>query len=108
MPKKRKTRKQKENAAVRRAMQKPTILDTITDSHNDNLDSSRPKSQIIVKKASPAPETPEIESYLKRDLYRISFLIILFAIIIGAMLYFEGKYNFLDTIADNLINFLSR
>ncbi len=108
MPKKRKTRKQKENAAARRAIQKPNILDTITDSHNDNLDSSQPKSQIIIKKESPAPETPVKESYLKRDLYRIIFLIILFALIIGVMLYFEGKYNFLDTIADNLINFLSR
>ena len=108
MPKKRKTRRQKEKAKDRRNSQYKSIFDKISDSHNDDIDRVSNKEQIIVGNVSPTPGVVKDNIYVKKDLIKILLLVILFVIIIATMYVLDQKYDFLQLWANNLINILTK
>ena len=110
MNKKKKTRKHKEKSAIRRAKQYASILDRITDSHDDEKkdELKRTGYNEITVKSPIKTDSTRTEKYFKKDLRRVLILILFFLILIGVLLFVENKYGYLDTVADNLMNFITR
>lgn len=108
MPKKRKTRRQKEKAKDRRYSQYKSIFDKISDSHDDNIDSVTTKEQIIIGNESPTPGVVKDNIFIKKDLTNILLLIILFIIIITVIYILDQRYDLLQLWANNLITILTK
>ncbi|MBU1177827.1 hypothetical protein KJ903_01280 [Patescibacteria group bacterium] len=109
MPKKKRTRKQKEKARQRRAHELQQIQPE--DNRKIFLEDTQERSYTLPSISMNKPSSDQaatIDYSAKADLKKITVLMVLFVLLLSVLVVTESQYHYLTPLSREIINFLMR